>query len=138
MKSDKHRDQLNTVRQLIRQMLTMGERISDLSQEKGTDAMIEIVDLRRGLANQLPQLATACLEAIVCLEAKQHAEVRQQLIRLIGEFRTQLSRLQSQWPAVAIRHDPAGYRKARSTLNIAQTKLFAWLNDELLPTLAAR
>jgi hypothetical protein len=135
MGSDVPRDRLDTVRQLIERMLAIGQRISDLSQDPGIEAMREIIDLRRNLGNQLPHLATACLEAIDWLAGEGHTDMRPQIISLVGDFRTQLSLLQSQWPAVAIRNDPAGYRRARSNLNVAQVKLFDWLNDRLIPAL---
>jgi uncharacterized protein YukE len=135
MDRDSRSNHADTIRQLIGAMQTVAERVSSLSQETGAEAMREIVDIRRGLSNQLPQFTAACVAAIESLDATRHADMRQQLMALVNDVRSQMTTLQSHWPAVSIRQEPTEYQTARAKLDIAQTRLFDWLNSKLLPAL---
>jgi hypothetical protein len=135
MDRDSRSNHADTIRQLIGTMQAVGDRVASLSQDTGAEAMREIVDIRRGLANQLPHFTAACVAAIESLDAGQHAEMRQQLMALVGDVRSHMTTLQSEWPAVSIRQKPAEYQTARLKLDVAQGRLFDWLKQKLLRAL---
>jgi hypothetical protein len=136
--SENQKQQVQELRQLITRMLATGQRISDLSQEGDSGSMREIIELRRLLSDQLPRLVQITTNVIELTEGPHQAEMRRNFAALAGGFRMHLSRLQAEWPAVSIRQKPAEYRRARSELDEAQSRLFDWLDRALLSTLGSR
>jgi hypothetical protein len=127
-----HRKLIGDLRELTKRLLVTSARISELSQNADVDSMREIIALRRELSDQLPQLGSVTLDVIDLMVTVNPADIRRKFLELLGHFKSQLSRLQSDWPAVTIRQRPSEYRRARGELDAAQTKLFDWLDQRLL------